>query len=486
MTITRTTHPDYDETFLYMSRADDVYNDRIKDKGKKYLPIAGSMPNDGSNDTEKFNQYKEYKYTTTTLPMAVFYNFTNLTLNAAIGAIMRKPPVMQFTDGDKKTVLDYMIDNADGKGNGLTQVARKSLSSQYLNGKSGYLVSVPEMGNLNDTMNGRKVPRIIPYDAKNILDWDTDYVDGQEVLTMLLLSEKMRSRVDGSLSYCERLIKFEVVDGNVEYEISEDSVTVESDFLMKNGAIATAIPFHLAGAINNDWSLDPAPLRTLIDLNLLHYIMFSRDMQGRWDLAELQLMVNIGTSSTPAEDLKALNPMGIVSDSSVAIVVANGGDAKYLQANESDLLAAAPERVLEMSVKAGAQLFAESGSNETATAATIRSSNSTATMSSIASNNGDALYNAIIDAAGYFGTVGGLVLDNINFALNREFMESKLGAQELTAYTAAVIQGVLPRRAMFDVLKSSGELSEDTTFEDYENMLREDAQGAMPNVSGEV
>ena len=483
MTIQRTTHPDYDEQYKYVLRADDVYYDRIKDKGSMYLPIAGSMPADGSEATTAFNNYKLHKYSTTTLPMAVFYNFSNLSLGGYIGAIMRKPPMIKFNEGDDDSVLDYMIDNVDGKGNGLTQVARKALVSQYLKGRAGYLVSVPAMGNLAEVTTGVKVPRIVPFDSQNILDWDTDYRDGVEVLTSLLLTENARARTNGQLCDEERLIKYMLTAEGVTYEITKGDET-ESGTLMKAGKAATTIPFHYAGSVNNDWTQDPAPMRTLIDLNLQHYLMYNRDMQGRWDLAELQLHIDVGTSSDPAGEFKSLNPMGVISDSSVPILTANGGSATYLQANESDLLAAAPERILEMAVKAGAQLFSDSGSNETAKAAGMRASNSTATMSTIASNNGDALYNAIIDAAGYFGDIGGINTDEIMFSLNTEFIESSLDAQQLTAYSAMVMQGILPVRAMYDILRKSGDIAEDMTFQDYQDMLLEDKQGAMPDVSG--
>lgn len=484
MTITRTTNPQYDANYLAWTRADDVYNDRVKSKGKAYLP-GSNLPTNLKECSELY-EFLENRYNNETLPLAVFYNFTNLTLTAAIGAIMRKPPTYQFAEGDKETNLDYLTDNADGKGNGLTQVARQLLTSQFMKSRGGLLVSNPQYTNLADLNSGVVAPRLVHYDASSINDWCVEWQNGREVLTFLQLTEKMdkRSTLAGGSSYesVERLIEFRLAEGVVEYEVSEDGVTVESDFLMKDGSPATSIPFHIASAVNNDWDIDPAPMRTMVDLNLQHYIMYNRDMQGRYDLAQLQLAIDVGTEPTAIADFSALNPNGIMSGSAVPILT-RGGSVTFLQANESNLLSKAPERIEEMAVKAGAQLFQDSGGTETATASEIRASATTASMSSVANNCGDCIYNAIVDLAGYIGVDA----SEIKFQLNDEFFSSKLDATQLQAYMAMVLQGVFPMRAYYDVLRKSGDLAEDVTYEDFIETLREDSPvGGMPDVSGGI
>lgn len=484
MTISRTTNPQYNENYISWTRADDVYNDRIKSKGKVYLP-GSNMPQ-GLNDCSDLYKFLENRYNNETLPLAVFYNFTNLTLTAAIGAIMRKPPTYQFADDGGDSLLDYLTDNADGKGNGLTQVARQLLTSQFLKSRGGLLVSNPSYTNRAELMSGKVAPRLVHYDASSINDWSVEWVNGREVLTYLQLTEKVDKRLNGNVggSYdrVDRLIEFRLIDGSVEYEITEDGDFIESDILMKNGAIADSIPFHIASSINNDWDIDPAPLRTMVDLNLQHYIMYNRDMQGRYDLAQLQLTIDVGSTPTAIADFKALNPNGIMSGSPVPILTA-GGSVTFLQANESNLLSKAPERIEEMAVKAGAQLFQDTGGNETATSAEIRAGSTTASMSSVASNCGDCIYNAIIDLAGYIGAD----TKDFKFQLNDEFFSYNLDATQLQAYMAMVLQGVFPMRAYYDVLRKSGDIAEDVTYEDFIADLREDSPvGGMPDVSGAV
>ncbi|AUR86454.1 TMhelix containing protein [Vibrio phage 1.085.O._10N.222.51.E3] len=485
--ITKTTNPQYDENIKAWIRADDVYNDRIKQKGKKYLP-GSNLPKGVDCELE---QFLEQRYNNETLPLAVFYNFTNLTLMAAVGAIMRKPPNYQFVDGENESTLDYLTDNADGKGNGLTQVARHLLTSQYLKSRGGLLISNPQYTNLADLQSGEVAPRLIPYDADQITDWATEWINGKEVLTFLQLVEKMNKRdyvaganqSDGGYCYNEqlRVIEFNLVEGKVFYSIEEDGEMIVTDEpVNKNGTQATSIPFHIASSVNNDWTVDPSPLRTMVDLNLQHYIMYNRDMQGRHDLAQLQLSIDVGTEPTAIEDFKNLNPSGIMTGSAVPILT-RGGSVSFLQASESNLLAAAPERIESMAVKAGAQLFQDSGSNETATSAEIRASSTTATMSSIASNCGDCIYNALVDLAGYVG----FDESQIKFQLNDKFFDRTLSAQEQQAYMQMVMQGLFPQQAYYEILKKSGDLAEDVSYEDYLDQLREsNGMGGMPDVSG--
>jgi hypothetical protein len=482
MSINKTTNQQYDDNVVFWQKSDDVYNDKIKQKGKLYLPGSNLPPNCDSELTTFTNN----RYLKETLPMAVFYNFTNLTLSAAIGSIMRKPPTHKFAEEGQESILDYLMKNADGKGNGLNQVARKLLTSQYMKSRGGLLISNPKFTNLDDLQSGKVAPRLIHYDALNIIDWETSYDNGQEVLTYLLLREYESIRDNGNRNNVERLIEFIKEEGvGVTYEITLDGKTIESDYVMKSGEIAQTIPFHLAGSVNNDWDVDPVPMRTMIDLNMLHYIMLSRDMQGRYDLAQLQLTIDIGSEPISMDNFSALNPNGVMSGSAVPIMT-SGGSVSYLQASESNLLSKAPPEIEDMAVKAGAQLFQESGGNETATGAQIRASSTTATMSNIASNCGDCIYNAIVDLAGYLEGVNTTVdIDKIEFALNMEFFGVKLDANQLNAYTAMLIQGVFPQRAYFDVLKSSGDLPAQMTFTEYQKAVEDEAAlGAMPDVSG--
>jgi hypothetical protein len=482
MSITETTNKDYDDHVKFWEKADDVYNERIKQKGLTYLP-GSSLPS-GLKGCEELISFLAKKYTNETLPMAVFYNFTNLTLSAAIGAIMRKPPTYKFADEERESGLDYLKVNADGKGNGLDQVAKKLLTSQYMKSRGGLLVSIPELTNMADLQSGKVAPRLVHYDALNILDWAAEWDNGNEYLVRLLLKEVTSGVGDkGESIQIDRLIEFKKVDGAIEYKISEDGEGVKSGVLQKGGVNADKIPFFLASSVNNDWDIDPTPMRTLIELNLLHYIMMSRDMQGRYDLAQLQLSVDIGSDPNAIGDFSKLNPNGIIAGSSVAVVT-KGGKVDLIQSNESNLLSSAPKEIEEKAVRAGAQLLQDSGGNETATAATMRAGTSTATMSSIAKNCGDCIKNAIVELAGYIG-IGDAEIKDVEFSLNNEFFSSTLSAQDKQAYLQMVQQGVFPIEAYYNVLRKSGELDDSVTYQDYLEQLRENVNGSMPNVSGD-
>lgn len=209
-------------------------------------------------------------------------------------------------------------------------------------------------------------------------------------------------------------------------------------------------------------------------------------MQARFDLGQLQWHVDLGSPSVEQDDpvstMKKLNPNGFIAGSAIPAITAYGGTVEILQANEANLLSSTPVEIEEKAVKVGAQLFQDSGSNETATAANIRASSSTASMSSIAANVGDCIYNALVDLAGYIKFDS----KDIEFSLNMDFFAVQLSPQDKIAYMQMVQQGVLPQRAMYDILRKNGDLSEDVTYQMYlDDLADTNLMGGMPDVSAE-
>lgn len=484
-----TYHPEYSEHIDFWQRSDDVVNNRVHAKKQTYLPIIGLIPNgSGDDSTSNLNVFLTEKYNKQIWPMSVFYNFVNPTVEAVVGAIMRKPPTYKFAKDNADSVLDYLTDNADGRGNGLTQLARKMCAALEQKGRCGLLVDVPQLTNAADLQTGKVAPRLAFYEANQIIDWEVDYRNGVEVLTFLSLCESTYKRNNGVRENSERLINYHLdEEGNVYYEIMEDDQVLDTDYQMKDGAAAKTIPFHICGSITNDWSVDPSPTRTLTDLNLLHYKMMSRDYQARFDLGQVQWHVDLGASDNPVEDMQKLNPNGFIAGSASAAVTANGGKVTILQANEANLLSKTPGEIEDKAVKVGAQLLESGSSTETATAANIRASSSTSSMSSIASNAGDCIYNAIIDLVSYInGSVIKVDADEVEFSLNMDFFAVSLTAQDKLAYMNMVMQGVLPQSAMYQILRRNGDLAEDVTFDDYLNDLLESVGvGGLPSVAGE-
>ena len=488
--LTKTYHPDYSANQENWEKSSDVFNNRVKSKGEKYLPIVDMLPDHVENN--ELSDFIKKKYKEQILPNSVFYNFVNPTVDAVVGSIFRKPPAIQLSKDSKPSNLDYLLENADGKGNGLSHLAKDMCYSIELDGRGGFLVDVPTLTNMRDLKNGDIAPRIKRYAASQIIDWDTEYRNGSEVLTFLSLYESRRKRnggigvAGGVRDLVERILNFYLDDeGHVYYEVKEDGEETIIDYQMKNGKPANKIPFHFCGSISNDSCVDPAPAHTLVELDLIHYRMLSRDMQARFDMGQLQWSVDLG--SPPADSgvdivemMAQLNPHGFIAGSSIPAVTAYGGSVSILQANESNLLSKAPLEIEEKAVKIGAQLFSDSGSNETATAANIRASSSTASMSSIAKNVGIAMYNAIVDLAGYINYDD----SNISFSLNMDFYESKLSPQDKLAYVQMIQNEVLPKQAYFEILKNNGDVKESMTYDEYEQQLMDDyGAGGMPDLN---
>lgn len=484
---TETYHPEYTENAEFWQQADDIANNRIKSKKQVYLPIATLLP-DSSENTGLIN-FNIKEYNEIIWPMATFYDFVSLSVDAAVGAIMRKPVTYQFSKDNKPSILDYLNKNADGRGSNLNQLARKMCTAIERKGRAGILVDAPALTNIAELRSGEVAPRLAFYDASQIIDWEIKYINGSQVLTFLSLRENSTRRKGGVRQNCKRLINYSIdQDGYVYYEIMEDEEITVTEYQLKDNERVKAIPFHICGSISNDWGVDPSPTRTLVELNLLHYRMMSRDYHARYKLGQIQWHVDLGSSESrdPVEDMKELNPDGFIAGSGVTAVTANGGTVSILQAAESNLLSKTPSEIEDKAVKAGATLLEAGSSTETATAANIRSSASTASLSSISANVGMCMYSAIVDLAGYVNSALTPVnIDEIKFSLNMDFFTTQLSPQDKLAYMQMVQQGVLPQSAMYEILKKNGDLGPDVTYDDYVNGINETVgMGGMPVVTG--
>jgi hypothetical protein len=469
-------HPDYLLNQDKWQANHDSVNDRIKDKREKYLPIPGKNPHSSNQEEQAFIKYQ---YDTVVHPMAVFYNWCRPTLDAILGAIYRKPAKVHFNENDDESVLDYLKFNADGKGNGLEQISRQCLGSQWSFGRGGYLIVWPEgingSPNRERYLNGDPAPRIVYYSGRNIINWDTDYVRGEEVLSYLALREVNVERINGTSQLVETIITYELDEnGHVIYSIEKDleSEIIETGEVIKAGKPATRIPFHLAGADNNDWSIDYAPQTALTELNLLHYKMFSRDMHQRWAAGQAKLVIDVGSDENAASYFGASN--GVIRHGSLQNIITMGGNALYISPSTDNLLSETPAQIEEKAIALAANLMSES-TNETATAARIRNGGSTSRMAILACNNEEALTNAIKDLAGYLGVDA----EDIKFSLHKEYDEDKLTATEMKELAGLVLQGVFPGRSLYELQKKYG-YTHYETYEDWKgDVSQQDLLGGM-------
>lgn len=487
MAFSTTTHWQYKEYAGIWEQNKDVANGLVKQKKEKYLPRK-NLPKQAlkSNENNQLQEFLNYKYDTQFWPMARFVDFTRTTISSWVGLIMSKKPVIQFTGGDGETILDYLLVNADGSGNGLETVARLGIEASVITGGGGYLVSMPSgTMTVQSIRDGSIAPMLKMYDRQNILDWEVAFIGGRKQLTYLKLREYEYYSNSDTSEKIEKHIEFFLNDGLVTYEVNRDKgyepnyPAQETGELIESGKRASSIPFYWFGANDNDESIDPPPITAIADLNIEHYQLNAADVHQMWAGVTAQLHIDHGSHQqiqVSDENGKLisivdyLNPEGIKVGVETAIHTINGGRVELIQQNADTPIRSKLEAIRGEARSIGAQMPGDV-KNQTATAAAIEFGAVTSALITISDNISAALKSAIKHIA---EAVSYNEIDQIKFSLNRNLITKSMDANEMREIRESVMQRVLPLYLAYQRLREGGVFSADVTFEEYKAYLEED------------
>lgn len=464
-------HPDYLENAPQWLRNYDCVMDNIKRKKQTYLPNLGAIPPEAKIDPKvtALAAKIEKDWEDLTWRLANYVNIVNPTMTAITGAIMRKEPEFDTMDNP---VLMGLRDNLDGKGNGIDQECKQALNALQWGSRCGWLVrSQPDSATMADWNKGKKLPTAAFYDSLHIIDWDVEYIDGEEKLTYLSLLEDYQEREGGTYVSKQRLINHRLVDGLCEFqEVTDDEYNDVWDPVLINGAQSDTIPFFLASSQSNEWCIDSTPLTSLAEISLSIYVMNAYSNKAMILANEAKWMVDMGDmDKTMASEM---NPLGFTLAGRMPYYVKNG-DVKVIQAQFSPETENKVEKLFEQAVKVGASLFTQQ-SNETATGAAIRSGASTASMATLANNVEDTMRNMLRFIMRYFeGTSLYVNPDELVFKLNRDYFDMEVNPQMLQVAYAAMMDGQLPQVSWFELLKKAGVIRGDMTKESFDEQIAE-------------
>lgn len=471
-------HPDYLANAPQWLRNYDCVMDNIKRKKQEYLPNLGAIPKEAqTNDKIRGMAAKIDKdWEDLTWRLANYVNIVNPTMNAITGAIMRKEPSFE-TMGNP--ALIGLRDNIDGKGNGIDQECKQALNALQWGSRCGWLVrSHPDSTTMDDWNKGKKLPTAAFYDALHIIDWEVEYIDGEEKLAYLSLLEDYQERDGGTYVSKQKVINHRLVDGKCEYQIlTDDSNDSDVWFPVTIGnQQIDQIPFFMASSQSNEWSIDATPLTSLAEISLSIYVMNAYSNKAMILANEAKWHVNIGEMSKDESD-KA-NPLGFTLAGRMPFYT-KGGSVDVVQAQFSPETENKVEKLFEQAVKVGASLFTQQ-SNETATGAAIRSGASTASMATLGNNVEATMWNMLRFIMRYFeGTNLYVNPDDLVFSLNKEYFDVPVDTQLIQTMYAAYLDAALPDRDWFGLLKRAKILADDDTYEGWQERIAETGRGLM-------
>jgi len=425
----------------------------IKAKRETYLPI----PETNTDKNQNRLAYEKY------LSRAVFYPVTSRTKDGLIGQVFQKDVSIELP-----TSLENLISNVDGVGTSIEQQAKQTLKNVLAFGRCGLLSDFPvvEQGRAvtrADIENGNIRPRVIVYEAKNIINWRETSNGGKTELTMIVLKEQKIVEDDGFEFECEdrwRVYKKEDNKVLVQLWKAKDKTNISEkteyeqdgeDIILtgQNNKPLTKIPFEFVGSMNNDSSVDDSPLYPLACLNIAHYR----------NSADYEQMLFITGQATPVfsgltEDWNEKYIAGkVLLGSSNAIGLPAGASATLLQAQSNSLPMEGMTHKEDQMKAIGAKLIEPNQTQRTATETEIEESSDASVLSSCSKNVSSAYRKAVHNCSLFAGEVEP---DEIIIELLSEFQVTGLNAQERQEVIGAMQAEVITWTEARDVYRRKG------------------------------
>lgn len=454
----------------------------VKTKGEVYLPI----PQTNTDPLKNAQQYEKYKL------RAVFFPVTGRTLNGLVGQVFAKP-----VDVDVPDSLGPLVKDIDGAGTSLEQQSKSTLAETLKKGRAGLLSDFPEIPQGTvvtkaDLDAGRYRPRIIQYDAEQIINWREATVGGETQLSLLVIRENATIEDDGfELEYeprwrvyrldgetmtvkvqvwreagekgtADKLSQAEALRAGLNNPVSIERTTEyepvgEEIELQGSSGPLTVIPFTFVGSINNDSTVDESPLYPLAALNIAHYRNSADYEQSAFLVGQVTPVVGGLTDDWVKNHIKGKVMVG----STNAVVLPVGGSFDLVQAQPNSLPMEAMAHKEDQMKAIGAKLIEPGSVQRTATEAEIEEVSESSILSSVAKNVSEAYEKAFYYASLFIGevgpdTIGEVDPDTIEITLNSEFQVVALGAQERQEVVAAWMSGLLTKDEARDIYKRKG------------------------------
>lgn len=426
----------------------------IKAKGTTYLP----KPVCSEDDILVNKNYESYK------ARAVFYNATGRTHKGLVGQVFAKP-----SKDEVPTALEPLLSNVDGGGMSLDQQAKRSVSACISKGRAGLLSDYPTLDEERQYTKaelGDIKPRIIYYPPTNIINWREAMVNGEIILSLVVLTEKYTKSDDGFEQETEdqwRVLRIDPETNYVLVEVYRKDTEKSGQFTLASSNYLrsykqkwfTRIPFTFIGSENNDSEVDDAPLKDIAQLNVAHY-RNSADYEESSYLCGQPTPVFSGLTEQWVEKyMKGKVILG--SKSAVSLPV--GAKADMLQADPNNLPGEAMKKKEDQMKSLGAKLIEPKTVQRTATEVKVEEESEASVLSTIAKNVSAAYRKALFYCSWFIGEVSE---DEIKYELNDDFSANKMSSEERKTLVGEWQSGAISFEEMrVQFLKSGIAITED-------------------------
>lgn len=447
-------------------------SEAVKRNARKYLPKP-----DPDNDSEDNNKrYKDY------VTRAVFYNLTRRTLYGLMGQIFIRDP-----QSDIPTELEMMLNDADGAGVTLEQVAKKACLFTISFGRAGLLADYPQTQGVVtkaqvDAGTIRPALRLFP--PSEIINWRTVTIGGKVLLSLVVIAEFHIVADDGFEHKTQR--QFRVLrltqgtanvssDGDTQAVVQDETFAgaaspvynveiwreqvggfaIHQTFVPTDASGKTFdhIPFTFIGSDNNDCNPDNPPLFDLADLNIGHFRNSADYEESLFTTGQATLVMTGMTQEWYEKVLERKVKMGARS----AIPLPVGAQAVLLQPQPNSMPFEGMQAKERQAVALGAKLVEQKSVQRTAFEANLENTAANTALSTIANNVAAAIEWALGECL-KFVTTGET---KIEYELNDEYDLTKMSPEERRQLVQEWQAGAIMWTEMRSNMKRAGIATED-------------------------
>jgi hypothetical protein len=429
--------------------------DAIIKAGTKYTPALPGAT------AEQQNAY---------LTRGNFFNAVARTTHGLIGAIFQKAPEIEIQKN-----FEYWLDDITMTNVTFDMFALDALHDVMLMGRYGVLIEMAAK------KTGR--PYMVGYRAENVVNWRTDRVEGDELLTLVVMKETVDEPKeddnfieDDVIQY--RVLRLELDGENRRYTQQlwrqEDG---EGDFLpygeeiipLRRGTPLTFIPFVFLGPWHSTSRIEKPPLQDLADVNLGHWRNSCDHEQGLHLVALPTPWVSGMRTSSVDDEADQLK----IGPSVVWQLDAQGGAGmlEFTGAGLKSIVTAMDEKKQQMATLGARVLEMQPQHAETATAITIRHAGEYASLRTMAQAGEQGLTMALQIAVWWYSTEENPSDVPVSVLLNKDFVNVKAKPEEIKTALLAMQSGDLSYETFWHILTEGGWTREGITADEERQQI---------------
>ena len=428
-------HPQYIERAPDWDLMHDVHAGErtIKGETNKYLPITAGQLADGMNA----NQSGKAAYTSY-LQRAVFPNSVKDAVEAMLGVMHHKPPVIELPKA-----MEPMLESVTLNGESLEMLLQRINEHQLITGRLGLLLDVPDQAAINT------LPYIAIYQAGTILNWDDGSIGApvKQNLNLVILNESEQVRIKNFEWEFKRKYRALVLGTVMDNEsvgiystgtFTEDGAGFDEALLIQpsiRGKTLDEIPFVFINTKDIVPSPDAPPLLGLGQLALTIY-RGEADYRQALFMQGQDTLVVIGAVTGNVNDEGVETSFRTGANAAIELPGGPGNNAKFIGVDSSglsEMRSALENDYRQASEKSGQLIDSVSREKESGDALRIRVAARTATLNQIVLAGAFGLEQSLKMAARWIGADD----TQVKVTPNLDFADDSLDGKTLNEWMTA-------------------------------------------------